>query len=51
MARKILEEPKLNMLVGSGATDFAKQHGFTLEDNDSLLSDETRQAYQVSESL
>lgn len=48
VARKLMEDPKLNMLVGSAATDYARKHGFTMEDNDALLSEDTRKAYQVS---
>ena len=35
------------MLVGSGATHFAKEQGFILEDNDALMTQQTREAYQV----
>ncbi len=48
VARKVLEEPKVNMLVGNAAMDFAKKHGFTMEDNDALLTEDSRKAYQVS---
>lgn len=34
------------MLVGSGANSFAHSMGFVLEHNDSLLTDETRSAYE-----
>jgi len=47
VARCVLEHPSLSMLVGGGASDFARQQGFQMEDNHSLLTDETRRAYQV----
>ena len=48
VARRVLDHPSLSMLVGSGATCFAKEQGFTLEDNDDLLTQQTRQAYKVN---
>ena len=47
MARSVLELPSVNMLVGSGATDFAVKEGFCLEDNHLLLSEMTIKAYEV----
>ena len=47
VARRVLDHPSLSMLVGGGATQFAEEQGFSLEDNDSLLTQQTRQAYQV----
>jgi len=35
------------MLVGEGATRFAEQQGMAMETNDELLTQHTRQAYQV----
>ena len=34
------------MLVGSGAKVYAEKNGFCLEDNSSLLTEETRKKYQ-----
>lgn len=48
VARCILEHPSLSMLVGSGATEFALNEGFPMEDNSSLLSEMTSKAYEVS---
>ena len=47
VAKRILEHPTLNMLVGSGATEFATSQGFSMEDNHKLLSDMTSRAYEV----
>ena len=47
VAKCVLEHPSLNMLVGSGATEFALNQGFTMEDNQKLLSDTTSKAYEV----
>ena len=47
VARCVLEHASLSMLVGSGAAEFAQQQGFQMEDNDSLLTEETRRAFQV----
>lgn len=47
MAKRVLEHPSLNMLVGSGATEFALSQGFSMEDNHQLLSDMTSRAYKV----
>lgn len=44
----MLENLNANMLVGEGAMQFAKQQNFVLEDNESLLSSETKQAFHVS---
>ena len=35
------------MLVGSGATEFALNQGFSMEDNHTLLSEMTSRAYEV----
>ena len=35
------------MLVGSGATEFALNRGFSMEDNHTLLSEMTSRAYEV----
>ena len=42
-----MEHPSLTMLVGTGATEFAEQQNFNMEDNASLLSDQTKRAFQV----
>ena len=47
VARRLLDHPSLCMLVGTGATQFAKAQGFTLETNDALLTRETLEAYEV----
>ncbi len=48
MARRVLEGSSANILVGEGATQFARKQQFPLEDNDSLLIPETKQAYEVN---
>ena len=47
VARCVLEHPSLSMLVGSGATKFAVNQGFSMEDNHNLLSEMTSKAYEV----
>lgn len=47
MARKVLDHPMLSMVVGNGATEFAANCGFPLEENSALLSDKTMKAYEV----
>lgn len=47
MARCVLDDPSLSMVVGGGATLYAEQKGFALEDNDKLLTQRTALAYQV----
>lgn len=47
VAKRVLERTKVNILVGSGATKFAKAQGFPLEINESLLIPETLEAYKV----
>ncbi len=47
VARRVLEKSSANILVGEGATQFAREQQFLLEDNDSLLIPETKQAYEV----
>ncbi|XP_064399508.1 N(4)-(Beta-N-acetylglucosaminyl)-L-asparaginase-like isoform X2 [Halichondria panicea] len=46
VARRVLEKSSANILVGEGATQFAREQQFLLEDNDSLLIPETKQAYE-----
>ena len=47
VARRLLERPGANLLVGGGATEFAQQEGFAMEENATLMTSETRQAYLV----
>ena len=47
VAKSVLEHPCVNMLVGSGATEFAVNQGFCMEDNHQLLSEMTTRAYEV----
>jgi isoaspartyl peptidase/L-asparaginase-like protein (Ntn-hydrolase superfamily) len=47
VARCVLDSPSLSMVVGGGATQYAEQRGFTLEENDKLLTQQTASAYQV----
>ena len=47
VARRVLDHPSLSMLVGNGATQFALEQGFSLEENSKLLTQETKQAYEV----
>eukprot|EP00731_Ephydatia_muelleri_P036934 Em0358g3a len=46
VAKRVLEQSQVNILVGSGATNFAKTQGFVLESNESLLIPETMEAYK-----
>ena len=46
VAKCVMEKCKHSMLVGSGASRFAHNMGFTLEPNDNLLTDETQSAYE-----
>ena len=43
VAKKVLEHSSVNMLVGSGAKDFAADNGFILEENSKLLFSKTAQ--------
>lgn len=47
VARQVLDHPTLSMVVGNGATEFAANWGFALEENNTLLSDKTMKAYKV----
>lgn len=47
MARKVLHNPSLSMLVGTGATEFAAENGFILESNTALISNETKMINKV----
>ena len=47
VARRVLECSSANMLVGDGATQFARMQRFPLEDNERLLTTETKEAYEV----
>ena len=51
VARAVLEHPSLNMIVGSGAAEFAVSQGFSMESNSSLLSEATTKAYEVAPKL
>ncbi|XP_058880408.1 N(4)-(Beta-N-acetylglucosaminyl)-L-asparaginase isoform X1 [Acipenser ruthenus] len=46
VARRVMERSTHSMLVGEGAVTFAKEQGFTLEDNESMMSPESSKAYQ-----
>ncbi|XP_053236428.1 N(4)-(Beta-N-acetylglucosaminyl)-L-asparaginase-like [Podarcis raffonei] len=46
VARKVMEETPHSFLVGDGAVAFAKDQGFTVEDNRSMMSEQSREAYQ-----
>ncbi|MGH0137890.1 UNVERIFIED_CONTAM: hypothetical protein FKN15_074446 [Acipenser sinensis] len=47
VARRVMEQSTHSMLVGEGAVTFAQEQGFTLEDNESMMSPESSKAYQV----
>ncbi len=47
VARRVLDDPLLSMLVGGGATQYAMEQGFKLEENDKLMTQQTKLAYQV----
>ena len=46
VARRVMEKSKHSMIVGSGACKFAHDMGFVAEPNDSLMTEETRIAYE-----
>ncbi|XP_005989590.1 N(4)-(Beta-N-acetylglucosaminyl)-L-asparaginase [Latimeria chalumnae] len=46
VARKVMEKSAHSLLVGDGAVAFARDHGFTIEDNENMLSNCTSKAYQ-----
>ncbi|XP_054841353.1 N(4)-(Beta-N-acetylglucosaminyl)-L-asparaginase-like isoform X2 [Eublepharis macularius] len=46
VARKVMEETPHSFLVGDGAVAFAKDQGFVVEDNSSLMSKKSTEAYQ-----
>nr|XP_034966163.1 N(4)-(Beta-N-acetylglucosaminyl)-L-asparaginase-like isoform X2 [Zootoca vivipara] len=46
VARKVMEETPHSFLVGDGAVAFAKDQGFTVEDNQSMMSKQSTEAYQ-----
>ena len=48
VARHVLEHSSANLLVGSGATNYARQNGFQTEASAELLSDASREAYKVN---
>lgn len=47
VARQVMERSPHSFLVGEGAETFAREQGFTIEPNKSMLSDHTVTAYQV----
>ena len=47
VAKHIMMHCPHNILVGSGAAQYASRNGFQMEFNDALLSPEAVQAYQV----
>ncbi|KAM9477367.1 N(4)-(Beta-N-acetylglucosaminyl)-L-asparaginase isoform 2-T6 [Clarias gariepinus] len=46
VARQVMERSAHSFLVGEGAEAFAREHGFTIEPNENMLSDHTATAYQ-----
>ncbi|XP_042303757.1 N(4)-(Beta-N-acetylglucosaminyl)-L-asparaginase-like isoform X1 [Sceloporus undulatus] len=46
VARKVMEESPHSFLVGDGAVAFAKDQGFTVEDNGRMMSTHSTEAYQ-----
>ncbi|XP_041106838.1 N(4)-(Beta-N-acetylglucosaminyl)-L-asparaginase isoform X2 [Polyodon spathula] len=46
VARRVMERSAHSMLVGEGAVTFAQEQGFTLEDNENMMSPESSKAYQ-----
>ncbi|XP_060113456.1 N(4)-(Beta-N-acetylglucosaminyl)-L-asparaginase-like [Heteronotia binoei] len=51
VARKVMEESPHSFLAGEGAVAFAKDRGFAVEDNRSLMSKQSSEAYQVTSTL
>lgn len=47
VARKVMEKSPHSMLVGSGALAFAREHGFTIEDNVDMMSEKSSKAYEM----
>ena len=47
VARSVMESCNANFLVGDGASSFACEQGFVMEDNETLLTAETKKAYVV----
>ncbi len=48
VARHIMEYSTSNVLVGDGATSYARSNGFEMIKNDQLLSNASSKAYKVS---
>uniref|UniRef100_UPI003AAC968F N(4)-(Beta-N-acetylglucosaminyl)-L-asparaginase isoform X1 n=1 Tax=Centroberyx gerrardi TaxID=166262 RepID=UPI003AAC968F len=46
VARRVMDRSPHSLLVGEGAVAFAKEQGFTVEPNDSMLTAHSTQAYQ-----
>lgn len=46
VARKVMDRSPHSLLVGDGAAAFAREQGFSIEPNDSMLSVQTTKAYQ-----
>ncbi|KAL8173310.1 UNVERIFIED_CONTAM: hypothetical protein K2H54_044715 [Gekko kuhli] len=46
VARKVMEESPHSFLAGEGAVAFAKDQGFTVEENRSLMSRRASEAYR-----
>ncbi|XP_072533107.1 N(4)-(Beta-N-acetylglucosaminyl)-L-asparaginase isoform X3 [Salminus brasiliensis] len=46
VARRVMDRSPHSLLVGEGAEAFAREEGFTIEPNDSMLSSHTVTAYQ-----
>lgn len=42
-----MEEAPHSFLVANGAMNFAKDHGFIVEDNRSMMSEQSTEAYKV----
>ena len=47
VAKHIMMHSPHNILVGSGATQYASRNGFQMEPNDALLSPKAVQSYKV----
>ncbi|KAF7249422.1 N(4)-(Beta-N-acetylglucosaminyl)-L-asparaginase [Varanus komodoensis] len=47
VARKVMEEAPHSFLVGDGAVAFAENQGFIVEENNSMMSKHSTEAYQV----
>ena len=48
VARKVMDRSPHSLLVGDGAAIFAREQGFSIEPNESMLSVHSTKAYEVT---